>query len=68
MKGLTMRIGFLMSPIYLMTLLLMGCVQSDGSVRVLSDKASGKFFSDKPIEFSEEEDRDPPGRVGNDTS
>ena len=50
-----MKIEFLIFPISLITLLLMGCVQSDGSVRVLSDKASGKFFSDKPIEFTEEE-------------
>ncbi len=44
-----------MFPMFLIALLLVGCVQSDGSVKVISDKPGGKFFSDKPIEFSKEE-------------
>ena len=51
-----MRGWFLMSPIFLIALLFMGCVQSDGSVRGLAPfKPGGKFLSDKPIEFSEED-------------
>lgn len=44
-----------MFRIFIITLMLVGCVQSDGSVKVLSDKASGSFLSEKPVEISDEE-------------
>jgi len=50
-----MRIEYLMSSICLASILSLGCVLNDGSVKKLSDRASGKLFSEEPIELSQEE-------------